>query len=500
MRGIVFFPVLTAVMIGCGFGSHFFLWLIEYRMYLMVSVVVLWITVVGVWLVRSMRLLAIHSVLLVLAVFVTSLLYGMHRGAHARDPLLATYTNQSVDIAGVVVTDPEISGARQRFVVRVDRLHEASSHRAVHEKILVSVPRYPTIAYGDRVRLVTVIKTPEPFTTEYGRTFRYDTFLRSQKIGYVAYAQTIDRVAQNSASPILARLFVIKHALFDALSRSMHDPFQSIARAMVFGDKSGIPDTLEKKFQTTGLIHIMVLSGYNITIIAVALLAITRRLGKQFGIGVSAVAIIGFLLMTGFTPTSTRAGIMGAIGLIALGSYRAANPLRALMLAGAVMALINPLVILGSVSFQLSFVATFGLITLTPLCTFVRIPAYGGLREIIASTIATQIAVLPLLLGAMGMVSMTGLLVNVVVVPIVPLVMLLTIVTAVVGTVVVVPVVGLLPELLVRGIVWVVDMASVVDVISVASLGVLYGYVVGGLISVVLVTTLYLLRRKGLVY
>lgn len=164
------------------------------------------------------------------------------------------------------------------------------------------------------------------------------------------------------------------------------------------------------------------------------------------------------------------------------------------------MAIINPLVIMQSVSFQLSFVATLGLILLTPLFTFVRIPEQFGLREIIGSTIATQVAVLPLLLGSIGMVSVTGLFVNILVVPLVPFIMLATVLASSIGILLPYPIVGIVPELLVRGIVWIVSIADHVDVLSFAQMSSGVGFLLGVGISAAIVFPLMLLRRKGLVY
>lgn len=498
MRTIFFYPALIAIISGCGLGSHFFAHIFYFQKWLIVGVIFLSVLLVFIFLI-SKNIIA-QSVVIALVLFAVSLVYGLYVGVNARDQKLLDRVHEFVDMVGVIVTDPESSGSRQRFTLHVEQIIDEEEKYAVNDNAIVSLPMYPKYTYGDRIRIASQLKLPETFDTDYGRTFPYDEFLRSQKIGYTVFADESDLISSNNGSTITSKLLHAKHTLFASLSYTMHEPFGSIARAMVFGDKSGIPKKLTNQFQTTGLIHIMVLSGYNITIIAVALLAITKRLGRVFGIIVSGISILAFLLMTGLSPTSMRAGIMGAIGLLALGTFRRSNPLRALFLAGAVMSIINPFVVLESVSFQLSFVATFGLITLTPLFTFVKIPERFGLREIIGSTIATQFAVLPLLMWKIGMVSVTGLLVNIVVVPIVPFIMLLTITASIIGLAIPFSIVGLAPELLVRGVVWVVETASIINVISFSGISAGTGFWIGLLISGGVIVTLYLLRRKGLIY
>ncbi len=451
-----------------------------------------------VWL--RLRRLWLLIVILVVVFGCGSLWYGAWRAHTERDPQLARYAGTTLRMTGTIISDPQRSGMRQRFTFQITQVAIDGKDIVVHDRATVSLPRYPIRRYGDLLTIQSALRVPEPFDTEYGRTFRYDRYLQSQRIGYTVYADTSRLLATNRASVYSARLFQFKHALFASLDTRLHEPHGSIARAMVFGDQSGIPDTLEQQFQKSGLIHIMVLSGSNITIIAVALLAITQRVSKRFGIIVSAGAICAFLIMTGLTPTSLRAGVMGGIGLLAMGTFRRSDPLRALMLAAALMAVINPFVVLDSVSFQLSCLATLGLIVLTPLVTFVRIPTIFGLREIIATTIATQIAVLPILCGAIGVVSFIGIIANLFVVPLVSLVILFTVITAVSGLVYAIPLVGAIAEYLIRGIVFITVHAARVDGISLARMGAVNGYMLGTSISLIVVIALYFFRKRGMLY
>lgn len=506
MRSNIFFPILILILIGCGLGSHFFESIFYYTLEIfivgiiaLVSLIVSLIITRGVWK---------HSATFFISGFVlsSSLIFGVNYGAHARDKQLVQLIGESVTVSGVVISDPEISGDQQRFTFDAETIVNEDAITKIHDRILVSLPQYPAVEYGDKILLTAQLDVPERFATEYGRMFAYDNFLRSQKIGYTMFAHNYEFIDDGERSLLIAKLFQWKHGLFSSLARYVHAPYESIARAMVFGDKSGIPDDMQTAFQKTGLIHIMVLSGYNITIIAVALLAVTRPLGKRFGIIISACAIILFLLMTGLTPTSLRAGIMGTIGLLALATYRRSNTLRALVLAAAIMAIANPFVVFESVSFQLSFMATLGLIVLSPLFSFTWITQTFGLREIIASTIATQLAVLPLLTSSIGMVSVIGIIMNLFVVPIVPIIMAGSIVVAVGGLVwnVIGFSIGIIIEYLLRTLVWLVTIANTIPVISLAHISVVLSLCIGVTVSAVIIVARYVVHsrtlHKGLLY
>jgi competence protein ComEC len=104
-------------------------------------------------------------------------------------------------------------------------------------------------------------------------------------------------------------------------------------------------------------------------------------------------------------------------------------------MTGGLMLVHNPYLLVYDPGFQLSFLATMGLILLSPYllekCT--RIPTMFGIRNFFTATLATQIFVLPLLLYQMGTFSVVAILVNVLVLPMVPVAMLFTFLTGIVG-------------------------------------------------------------------
>jgi competence protein ComEC len=121
--------------------------------------------------------------------------------------------------------------------------------------------------------------------------------------------------------------------------------------------------------------------------------------------------------------------------------YKDYDVLRALCIAGYGMIFINPIIVLYYPSFQLSFLATLGLILLSSpiekrLAIWPRLfPEWFGMRGLVASTLATQIIVLPLLLYMMGQISVVGIFVNILVLPFVPLTMLAVFLTGAFGIV-----------------------------------------------------------------
>lgn len=147
------------------------------------------------------------------------------------------------------------------------------------------------------------------------------------------------------------------------------------------------------------------------------------------------MAIVLFALMVGFSATVVRASIMASLVLIAKHIGRTYAVIRALVLTGLAMIILNPYLLLFDVGFQLSFIATLGLILLSPLieARVSWMPKAFGLREFLTATVATQIFVTPILLYQIGEFSVVAIVVNLLVLPMVPVAMLFTFIAGIVG-------------------------------------------------------------------
>lgn len=214
------------------------------------------------------------------------------------------------------------------------------------------------------------------------------------------------------------------------------------------GNKRGLPDTLTTAFIIASLIHVVVLSGYNISIVSEAVLRATKFLPRTLRYVLGVALMVLFVIMTGAGSTSVRAGIMAVIAILARYLHRSAAALRSLAAAAVVLVLWNPLVVLYDPSFALSFLATLGLILLSPWVES-KLPkifsTHEQLRSIAASTIAVQIYVLPALLYYMGVLSFVALPANILTLPLIPFAMLTGFLAGLFGLLH--PLLGLVPAL-----------------------------------------------------
>ncbi|MDZ7744446.1 MAG: ComEC/Rec2 family competence protein [Candidatus Saccharibacteria bacterium] len=211
---------------------------------------------------------------------------------------------------------------------------------------------------------------------------------------------------------------------------SVPEPEASLGVSYVAGQKRALPQTLSDEFRLLGLSHLVVASGFHLTIIVKATRKALAGRSKYLAMFFSGLMIGGFLLLTGFSTSMTRASLVAGLSLTAWYYGRVVHPVVLLLLVAAMTLLINPSFIWGDVGWFLSFAAFSGVIILAPLLHryFWGSKKPGYVRDLLVATTAAQITTLPIVLVTFGFYSPLALLSNLLILPLVPVVMLLTVV------------------------------------------------------------------------
>ena len=301
-----------------------------------------------------------------------------------------------------------------------------------NDLMLVATDRYQMVQYGDEITVSGKLEKPEAFNTDLGRTFNYPGYLLAKGVEYKISFAEVEVINDNQGNFIITQLLNFKTLFMSKIEALITEPAVGLGEGLLLGVKQALGDELETAFRKTGIIHIVVLSGYNIMLVVVFVMYILSYfLSLRPKVVVGILAITGFALLVGLSATVVRASIMAILLLLAQAFVRMYLVLRVLLIAGIIMILFNPYLLVYDVGFQLSFLATLGLILIAPHCEnlFAKVTTKGGIRMFIVATIATQIAVLPLLLYQIGEFSVVSVLVNVLVLPMVPVAMFLTFVT-----------------------------------------------------------------------
>jgi competence protein ComEC len=319
---------------------------------------------------------------------------------------------------GVVVSEPEHRDKDTRFVFEADN----------GERVLVSTDMYSSVKYGDRVEIEGKLKRPGVIEEEGGNSFDYARFLSKDDIYYtMSFAKirlldgqtTFDSRSSSGHSlrwsvRLIRELLNIKNIFVRRIKSILPEPESSLLAGLIVAGKEALPEKVLNDFKNAGVVHIVVLSGYNVTIIADFFLLTLVGLSLRKRMLVSGIGILLFVLMAGASASIVRASVMAIAVLLGKALHRPYSAPRALVLTGALMLLFNPKLLVFDPSFQLSFLAMLALIYVEPIVSsrLGFITERLGLRGLVAVTLATQLTVLPFLLYSSGSVSIVSLITN----------------------------------------------------------------------------------------
>ncbi len=342
----------------------------------------------------------------------------------------------TVVIKGVISDEPD---KRENGVRLTVTMEEISSGGAVLKgnlpKVLVSTDFYPEWRYGDYVELSGTLKKPKNFATGSGKEFDYVSYLSKGGIYYEISRPRLLLLDRSRGNFVKETLFSIKRSFTEKTSKVIVEPEASLLGGLLLGAKESLGKELLDDFRKVGLIHIVVLSGYNITIIAETIMRAFSFLPRTLPIIFGGGSIILFAVMTGGSATVVRASIMSLIVIFGRATGRMHSVALTLFIAAFIMLAHNPKILAFDPSFQLSFLATLGLVYLNPILEkyFHFLPAKWQFKELFLSTISTQIFVMPLILYNSGSFSAVALPANLLVLAFVPLTMLLGFLTGIFG-------------------------------------------------------------------
>jgi len=349
------------------------------------------------------------------------------------------YVASEVELRGKIVSEPDVRDTTTRYIFQPEEGFG-------EYKILITAERFPEFNYGDAIEFKGKIEFPKNFESDLGREFDYENYLAKDDIRYVSFRPLIEVLARGEGNIFLSFLYKIKNSFIKNIQNALPEPSASLALGITIGVKQSLGDELLDIFRRVGIIHIVVLSGYNMTIILVGVLYSLGKfpnLKRGISLLIAVILMLSFALIVGFSATVLRATIMALLAILARFLGRPVLALRTLFVAGIAMVFWNPMILFYDPSFQLSFLATFGLIVVSPIIerkfsflSHIQVTSLKWkqvFKEIFLATVSTQIFVLPALIYMTGQFSIISLPVNLLVLPLVPLAMLFTGVSGIFG-------------------------------------------------------------------
>ncbi|MDN5275492.1 MAG: rane protein of unknown function [Candidatus Saccharibacteria bacterium] len=352
-----------------------------------------------------------YYLLPLLVVFAVS--FGLWRGTLSQQQLdeYDSYYGRHVVLVGTVLDDVEVNRRGEHTVRLGDIMLDMKS---MPGQIWLSSSPRQTIKRSDTVLVAGDLS--QGFGNYAGSIYRADIReVLSPRPGDVALG--------------------VRDWFTSGVRRAIDEPQASLGIGYVVGQKSALPDELVTSLQIAGLTHVVVASGYNLTILVRLARRSLEKVSKYLSFLAAGLMIVGFIAVTGLSPSMSRAGLVAGLSLLAWYYGRRFHPLVLLPFAAAITVAVQPSYAWNDIGWLLSFAAFGGVMLLAPLMQryFFGDKKPGIVRQILGETIAAQIATVPIILLSFGVFSNVAVLANLLVVPLVPIAMLLTFIAGIGG-------------------------------------------------------------------
>ncbi len=338
-------------------------------------------------------------------------LLGAYRGSNVYTAQTGydNYLGRQVEVSGTAAEDTSFTSKGQQSI----RLKNVTlSEEVLPGQIWINTPDTTEIKRSDN--LVVQGRLAEGFGNFPASIFR-------------AEIVKVERV--RGADPALE----VRDKFAESVRTSISEPEASLGLGYLTGQHSALPEDLNNDLRLLGLTHIVVASGYNLTILVRFARRIFAKISKYLATFISFTLVFCFVLITGFSPSMTRAGLIAVLSLLAWYFGRRIHPLVLLPFSAALTVLINPSFMWGDIGWYLSFAAFAGVMLLSPLILnyFWGCKKTNQIHQIFLETMSAQIATAPIIAYTFSSYASLSIAANLLILPLIPLVMALTFVAGI---------------------------------------------------------------------
>lgn len=342
--------------------------------------------------------------------------------AEAPPPSLAEWVGSDATIVGTIRSEPDPGRTTVRYRLDAEQLEFDGTAFEVDGAVLITVGEYVRFRPGDGLRVSGEIEEPPVF-----EDFDYRGYLARRGIVGTMLFPAIEVMGEGSRWSYERQIAEVRLALEDALQRALPEPEASLAAGIAYGRDQTLPDDLYDDFRTSGLAHIVAVSGSNVAYVtALVFLVCVRFMRRLHAVVPAAMTLGAYVAVAGAEASVLRAGLMALVFLVGLLLGRPQSSLAALAAAAIAMTFVQPSAV-HEAGFQLSFAATAGLITFGPWIQYgldrgltrmrVRLYVPDLALQAASLTLAATVATLPITWTTFGRVSVVGVVTNIVVEP-----------------------------------------------------------------------------------
>ena len=376
----------------------------------------------------------------VLIAIVAGMIIGWQRGTNETLALSGydRYIGSTVTISGVISDDPQ---PNERSQIEFSLGQMTIDGRAMTGRMYVSVVGKQQLKRGDSVVLRGKLK--DGFGS-YRVTMRYAQVLASNSGG----------------TPVRD----LREHFSESVRAVTLEPEASLGLGFVVGQRSALQVELDEQLKVVGLTHIVVASGYNLTILVRFARRLVAKYSRFMAMSVSSGLVLAFIAFSGLTPSMVRAGAVTLLSLLAWYYGRRFHPLILIALVAAGSAYFDPIYLWSDIGWYLSFLAFAGVLIVSPL-VIARLYGSkkpGAIAQLLIETMAATAMTLPLILMTFERLPVLTLVANMLVAPLIPLAMLATTIAGIAGMVAPAALgwLGIPATIIIGYVVWVVETLS----------------------------------------
>lgn len=277
-------------------------------------------------------------------------------------------------------------------------------------KIVVYTSTYLKVSLGDNITFSGNVSK-----LDYKSTYGFSQLATG--IGYTTYASVSDALITSGKMSVRES---IQNYVKEILDKNLTEDNANISYAVLFGQKHGLNRNITNMFSYVGISHILAVSGLHIGVLVSAIWFLLNKIkmNRYAKLGIFALLLIFYSYLCAFSPSVSRASIMAFVLAFCKTMKFEYDALSSLSIAGIIILLFSPLSLF-SISFQLSFLCIFAIISLAPSISYlmdkIRIPKKFG--DALAVSIATNVVILPVCMNSFVKVSLLGVVANLFVLP-----------------------------------------------------------------------------------
>lgn len=331
---------------------------------------------------------------------------------------ISDYTNNKVRLTAIVGTYPSIKGADKVLVLEPQSISFEGMDTIVKNGLVqTSISKYIEISKGDIVMLEMDLAEPES-----SLEFDYVGYLKSNNIYAIGKNVKVLDIKRGSNSLELATNS-LRGNIVSKINKTYPDPHAKLLAGMLIGTREQFSPDFANNLSISSTTHVVAVSGYNISLIINTVMSMAGYINRKVLIYSCYVGLIGFVLLVGVDNVpAVRATLMGFALLLGMARGRRSSGLLVLLFVAVLMHIQNPFTY-KSLSFQLSFVATFGLMVFNGHLSKVTKKIFPKfLNEDIGSTFTAILFTFPVVFANFGKVTLYALPANILIAPLVPMI------------------------------------------------------------------------------